>query len=386
MNNNVVIEAFEDRRYWIETMLKIADPVLDALSKEHLKQVMPVEGGMEDRNRYSHLEAFARLSCGMAPWIEHGPTTGWEGLLRKEYANLVRRGMEVGTNPASPDYMNFTAGAQPIVDTAFLAHAIVRAPNELFNDLAPDGQRNVITALKSTRTRKPPFNNWLLFSAMIETALFLIGEEWDLMRVDYALRQHEQWYVGDGIYGDGPSFHMDYYNSYVIQPMLVDIIDHLADQSPDWKQMKEKIHTRARRYAVIQERSISPEGTFPVVGRSIAYRFGAFQHLAQMALQHRLDKSLHPAQVRCALTAVIRRIMEPHETFDEKGWLRIGLYGYQPELGESYISTGSLYLCATVFLPLGLPASDSFWQGEQEWTMKKVWSGKKVAIDSAIDV
>jgi hypothetical protein len=383
MNGITNINTNKDRQYWLHTMWKIADPVLAALSKEQLKSVMPVDG-LEDRKDYSHLEAFARLVSGMAPWIETGPSSGEEGEVRRKYAILIRRGIEVGTNPTSPDYMNFKTGGQPIVDAAFLAHAIVRAPKELFFKLTPSVQRNLITALKSTRTRKPHFNNWLLFSAMIESALFLMGEEWDRMRVDYALKQHEQWYVGDGVYGDGPSFHMDYYNSYVIQPMLVDIIDQVADQSPDWKEMKENILNRARRYGVIQERSISPEGTFPVVGRSIAYRFGAFQHLAQMALQHRLDSSLEPAQVRCGLTAVIRRIMEASKTFDDSGWLHIGFYGHQPELGEGYISTGSLYLCSTVFLPLGLPPSDSFWQGEKEWTSKKVWSGKKIGIDSAL--
>ena len=122
------------------------------------------------------------------------------------------------------------------------------------------------------------------------------------------------------MYGDGADFHMDYYNSFVIQPMLVDIIELDRDQSSDWKDMKERVINRAKRFAVIQERSISPEGTFPVVGRSITYRFGAFQHLAQMALQQRLDESLQPAQIRCALTAVIRKVIEMPDTFDVR-WL-----------------------------------------------------------------
>ncbi|KAB8136779.1 DUF2264 domain-containing protein [Gracilibacillus oryzae] len=373
-----------DREFWLTTMLQIADPVLHSLANQQLKQQMPVEAIMEDRGEYTYLEAFARLICGMAPWIENGPDEGEEGALRKNYGDLIRQGMKEATDPQSPDYMNFSHGLQPIVDTAFLAHAIVRAPNELMHKLEPNVRNNVINALKQTRTRKPIFNNWLLFAAMIETALYLFDEDYDQMRIDFALKQHEQWYLGDGLYGDGPAFHADYYNSYVIQPMIVDIIDTVAELSPDWKMLQSKIHERAIRYAVIQERNISPEGTFPIVGRSIAYRFGAFQHLAQMALQHRLDASLKPAQVRCALTAVIRRMIEIPGTFDDNGWLRIGLCGHQPELGEPYISTGSLYLCAAVFLPLGLPADDTFWQGEEEWTTKKAWSGKNISIDSAL--
>ncbi|MBS4218092.1 DUF2264 domain-containing protein [Bacillus sp. FJAT-49711] len=373
-----------DRDYWLQTMLKIADPVLQSLSRRQLKKKMPLEGKLSDRDQYSHLEAFARLLCGMAPWLESRPSNGEEGQLWKKYSRLAREGLDAATDPNSPDFLNFSDGHQPIVDTAFLAHAILRAPTELYEKLDGRVQQNLVTALKATRTRKPFFSNWLLFSAMIEAVLFKLGEDWDPMRIDYALRQHDQWYLGDGIYGDGPEFHADYYNSYVIQPMLVDIIETIGDQSSDWQAMKEKIIKRAKRFAVIQERSISPEGAFPVIGRSIAYRFGAFQHLAQMAYQHRLDENIKPAQVRCALTAVIHRLIEMPGTFDDEGWLRIGFCGHQQELGENYISTGSLYLCATAFLPLGLPEEDPFWQGEEDWTSKKVWSGKSVPIDFAI--
>ncbi len=62
-------------------------------------------------------------------------------------------------------------------------------------------------------------------------ALARLGARWDRMRVDYALRQHEQWYKGDGVYGDGPVFHWDYYNSFVIQPMLLDVLDVGRDES-----------------------------------------------------------------------------------------------------------------------------------------------------------
>lgn len=73
--------------------------------------------------------------------------------------------------------------------------------------------------------------------------------------------------------------------------------------------------------------------------------------------------------------------------FDAKGWLRPGVYGYQPELAEGYINTGSLYLCAAVFLPLGLPPQDEFWFARDEsWTSKKVWAGEVAPIDHAINV
>jgi len=215
-----------------------------------------------------------------------------------------------------------------------------------------------------------------------------MGEEPDRLRIDYAIRQHEQWYKGDGVYGDGPEFHWDYYNSYVIQPMLVDILLRVSGTyGEEGERMRDRVLLRAQRFAAIQEALIAPDGTFPAIGRSIAYRCGAFQHLAQMALMKRLPESLSPAQVRCALQAVIRRSLEAPGTFDENGWLRIGLCGHQPSLGERYISTGSLYLCTTAFLPLGLPEDDPFWSDPDEaWSSQKIWSGQDAPADHALHI
>jgi hypothetical protein len=154
---------------------------------------------------------------------------------------------------------------------------------------------------------------------------------------------------------------------------------------PAWKELAARELERARRYAAIQERLIASDGSFPPFGRSIAYRFGAFHLLAQIALRRALPDGIAPAQVRAALSAVIRRSIEAPGTFDSDGWLRIGFCGHQPGIGEPYISTGSLYLCATGLLPLGLPASDEFWSAPpQPWTSAKAWTGQPFPIDHAL--
>ena len=117
--------------------------------------------------------------------------------------------------------------------------------------------------------------------------------------------------------------------------------------------------TRHTRYDESLERLISPEGTFPAVGRSIVYRFGAFHALSQAALMQILPKGVDPAQVRCALTAVMQQPLKSPANFDENGWMRVGFTGEQLEMSESYINTGSVYLCSVGLLPLGLPATDS---------------------------
>ncbi|MDQ2665054.1 MAG: DUF2264 domain-containing protein [Gemmatimonadota bacterium] len=378
----------DDRAYWVEVLTRIATPVLTNLAEHRLRDRMPdavAATATPERRRYAALEAFGRLLTGIAPWLELDADSSPEGVQRTRFAELARAGIDAATDPASPDFMNFTSGGQPLVDAAFLAHAIVRAPRELYAKLPSSTKRNLINALVSTRVIKPGFSNWLLFSAMIEAALSVMGADWDAMRVDYAVREHEQWYKGDGMYGDGPTFHWDYYNSYVIQPMLLDVLGTLAPLTPEWRAFVDPVVLRAKRYAAIQERLISPEGTFPPIGRSLAYRFGAFQLLGQMALRRQLPDGVNPAQVRGALSAVIARMIEAPGTFDSAGWLTVGFAGHQPRIGESYISSGSVYLCAAGLLPLGLPAADPFWTSPSEdWTSKKIWSGVDVAADHAI--
>lgn len=371
-----------DRKYWLDIMLKIAEPVISALEKDQLRKRMPVaQKKAAGREAYSHLEAFGRLVNGMAPWLEHQAISPEEETLRAAYAARMRNCLKIATDPSSDDYLNFKDGDQPIVDTAFLAQGLMRAPHELFEKMSNQEQKNILQACRQIRSRKPHFSNWLLFSAVVEAALYRFGaEDWDPMRIDYAVNQFEQWYIGDGHYSDGTHFHADYYNSYVIHPMLLDILQTVGDEEESWKEARNKCRERAKQYALVQERLISPEGTFPVLGRSIAYRFGAFHHLANQVLREELPAELSNAQVRSGLTAVLERTLQAEDMFDNNGWLTIGLTGHQPAMGEGYISTGSLYLCTAVFLPLGLQESHAFWSSPgEDWTSKRAWAGKNVS-------
>ncbi len=379
----------DDRAKWLAIVERVSQPVLEAISQQKLRATMPVEaaeGQVETRRQSTHLEAVGRLLTGLAPWLEaEAGGNPQEEALRNRYREWARLAIQYGTDPKSPDAFNFGTNRQSLVDAAFLALAIVRAPNELWAKLDATTKENLIRAMVETRKVQPGFNNWLLFSAMIEALFCKYDQPWDTVRVDYALRQVQQWYKGDGIYGDGPAFHWDFYNSFVIHPMMLNVIDAVQTITDRFTIFRKPAGARARRYAAIQERLISPEGTFPVVGRSIAYRFGVFHLLAEMAWRRDLPDDVHPAQVRSAMTAVMTRMIAAEGTFDNKGWLTIGFAGHQPAMGEDYISTGSCYLCSAAWLPLGLDATDEFWKAPaQPWTAQKAWSGVNINADHAI--
>ena len=378
----------DDRRHWLAIVERVSQPLLEAISRQQLRATMPIEcakGQESSRAECTHLEAVGRLLCGLAPWLEGAASNDpAEEALRTRYREWARLAIKYGCDPKSPDALNFGTNQQSLVDAAFLALAVVRAPNELWEKLDGASKENLIRSLVATRKIQPGQNNWLLFSAIIEGLFAKYGQPCDESRIEYALQQHQQWYKGDGLYGDGPQFHWDYYNSFVIQPMLLNLLDSVSS-SGHWETLLATIEARAVRYAAIQERLISPEGRFPAIGRSLAYRYGAFHHLAEMSLRRQLPEGVHPAQVRCALTAVMTRMHDAPGTFDSKGWLTIGFDGHQPSIGEKYISTGSLFLCSAAWLPLGLPPSDPFWNAPAEpWTQQKVWSGADIENDHAI--
>ncbi|WP_217164342.1 DUF2264 domain-containing protein [Terriglobus roseus] len=377
------------RSDWTELLVKIVDPVLRSAAAGTLFEAMPVEaaaGQEADRRGVSPLEALARTLSGIAPWLENTTLTGAEEAERARCAALAQKAIAMSVDSGLPSYLRFGSARQTIVDAGFLSLAMARAPRTLLHALPEPVKKHLGEALRATRRQTPPYNNWLLFAAMVEACLSMLGEDWDRERVDYALREHAAWFLGDGIYGDGPHFHADNYNSYVIHPFLVALMEVVGDKETAWTAMRKPIVERAKRFAALQERSINPDGSFPPIGRSIAYRCGAYHHLADAALRRQLPEHLSPAQARCALNAVIKRTMLARGTFDTKGWLTIGLAGHQPSLGETYISTGSLYLCTTAFLPLGLPASDPFWSGAAEkWSSLRIWSGEDHAADHATD-
>lgn len=377
----------QERAYWVSVAERLARPVLASLAQRKLRENMPIEEKRgADRRSCTYLEGFGRLLCGIAPWLALESPPSSERALQEEFIRLAQESLDAATAPQSPDFMNFYQGGQPLVDAAFLAQGILRAPKRLWESLPPRVQDQLISALKSSRKiATPTGNNWVMFAAMVEAALLQFGQPTLEERLENCVRKMLGWYCGDGAYGDGEWFHFDYYNSFVIQPMLLDVLSVLKTKDPHFAPAHASVLKRAARYADVQERLIAPDGTFPCLGRSAAYRFGAFQTLAQVALLGQLPERLKPAQVRCGLGAVIRRMVEAQGTFDPNGWLQIGFCGHQPALGERYISTGSLYLCSTGLLPLGLPVTSEFWSAPPErWSSQKLWSGEDIEPDHAL--
>ncbi len=390
---DVALDAngLKDRIYWVQLLDKIASPILSNMSKGELRKNMPMDysPAWDNRNKeVAYMEAIGRLIVGIAPFVALPDDDTKEGQIRKKMRDQIHASLTHAVDPASPDYLYWGSPkvAQPLVDAAFLAQALLLAPAALWEPLDKQTKERFIDEFTKLRAIKPSNNNWVLFAAIVETFLLSIDAPFDAARIDAGIDKIIGWYVGDGWYSDGVKFHFDHYNGFVIQPMLVTVLRVNVAKGRKEKALLDQAYKRMQRYASFQERFISPEGTFPIFGRSSTYRVGAFWPLATLALEENLPAGVLHSQVRPALTAVFKRVFVK-DTFNANGLLTLGFVGAkQSNIADSYSNTGSMYLASFAFMPLGLPASHEFWTAAPtNWTQKKAWNGEVFPKDYAVD-
>lgn len=384
-------DPVSDRVYWANLAYKMAEPILKNMAKGELKKNMQVElsPSWDGRNKdVTYMEAFGRLMAGIAPWLSLPDDNTTEGKQRRQLREWALKSYANAVDTKSPDYLGWRAHGQALVDAAYIANSFLRAPKQLWEPLDEVTKKRYIEEFQGLRRYTPVYSNWVLFVSMIETFLMSVNEQYDAYRVEIGIRKIEEWYVGDGWYSDGTHFAFDYYNSFVIQPMYVEILNafYQSKKYPRVNEQRLKIaEKRMQKFGSILERFISPEGAFPVFGRSMTYRLGVFQVLSLLSLQQKLPESISEGQVRSALTCTIKRMYSVEGNFNEKGFLQLGFSGHQPDLADVYTNNGSLYITSLVFLPLGLSADHSFWTSQPEdWTQKKAWEGNPFPKDKAI--
>ena len=391
-------KQLSDREYWCEQAYKMAQPVLENMAKGELQKNMQTEfsPSFDNRNRkVVYMETFGRLMAGIAPWLALPDSVfGSSAAEQKELAQVRQlrewalASYKNSVDPESPDYLCWGVAGQNLVDAAYIAESFIRAYDALWVPLDKVTKERYIKEFKKLRSIEPPYTNWFLFSSTIESFIAKAAglREYDDFRVMMTIRKVEEWYVGDGWYADGPVFAFDYYSSYVFHAMyletLQNMIDARANTRLEYRKYYDRALKRAQKFSIILERFISPEGTFPVIGRSTPYRMAAMQPLALMAWYQTLPRELSNGQVRAALTQVMHRMYDQQQNYNEGGFLTIGFCGHQPETADWYTNNGSLYMTSLSLMPLGLPANHDFWTCKAEpWTQVKAWGGQPFPKD-----
>ncbi|MER0239535.1 DUF2264 domain-containing protein [Fulvimarina sp. MAC8] len=313
------------------------------------------EGGAAFDMESSALEGVARPLWGLVPLSMGGGAFDHWPLMRKTIA--------AGCDPAHPGYWGRAQDrSQRCVEMAAIGMLLMMLPEEGWYPLTESEKQNLLTWLADIQTVQLVDNNWLFFAILVQEGLRKIGHA-DLIDEDLQARyldRIDQWYLGDGWYGDGPELPIDHYNGFAMHFYALLYAQYAVNPDPE----------RARRYKAraghfVQEfiHWFARTGETVMVGRSLIYRFAtaAFWGVAPFADQDSLSvgamKGIWARQIRSWRSKPI---------FTSDGLLTRG-YAY-PNLTvcEEYNSPTSPYWAMKAFLPLAYGKDGAFWQAEEE--------------------
>jgi len=336
------------RSYWDSILSKIVTPVIEGFKKEgfknhflHHTEYSPLIE--QNRNKdWAFMELFTRTLVSIAP-------------IDKYFDDAVIM-VKNAFNPEHSNYITWLKNTdrrnahQSMVEAAYLCQSFLISP-KLWNSV---DKEPILKTLKNILMLQPCKNNWILFETLIILFLKKNGIFTNKMKkLKDNLDTFEKWYRGDSWYSDGETFAMNYYNSFVIYPMLYEIYRILGNTK--------EIEKRMIIHADFLEKLITKDGEYPIFGRSSPYRLAAFNTLALAAYIGAADNY---GQIKNGLTKVIAKLFDGNQNFTELGFLKLGINGSQKEYANCYTNTGSLYITCIPFMLLGLPEEHPFWKAE----------------------
>jgi len=294
--------------------------------------------------------AIASSSDAGATWWElvTRPLWGLASVNKPDLWTVVRETIAKAVDPRHEWYIG-PPGArnQRLVESAAVGHALMLAPQHLWDPLTGEQRDNLGGWLRTASEAEPVDNNWHFFPVLAGRGLDAVGFARHDRDAEHLARL-DSFYVSQGWYRDGDTGRFDYYNPFgfhFYNLLLRRGFEHAAE------------------FARGFDCWFAATGEAVPFGRSLGYRLaqGAFWG----ALAHADLQALPWGRIR----GLAQRHLEwwwRRPILDGGGLLSIG-YGY-PNTGvvEQYMGGGSPYWGSKFFLPLALPDRHPFWTIEPE--------------------
>jgi len=354
------------RDFWIDTLLMIVEPPLIYMGEHRYYErntqrfeweIQVPDDYVKGRDkRIGYIEAISRIACGITPWLYLNEKNDYEKHITDRVKDLLICSIENIFDPSLEYYNLWESTEQSMVEAAHLSYAFIRSDLQLYHSLEYETKKRCIETFKKLRKVRMINNNWVLFQAMVETFLNLVGEDGDFFRIEMCLDKVESWYIGDGFYKDGNEFKMDYYNSYVFHSFYYEISK--LTKIKNTSLIKNRLFT----YSSFLSNLISPTGYYPPIGRSLSYRFGAFHTIGHSLLLGYQNNQVLDKKLIDKLTLVLKFLFVENNPFDKNDFLTLGWQGYDPKIVDYYSNSGSMYSTCLGFLPLAIPEWNPIWR------------------------
>lgn len=298
-------------------------------------------------------EGFSRILWGLAPLTCGGANSElWETYIQ---------GIKSGTDPLNEEYWGDVIDYdQRLVEMAAFGLALVLAPEKIWEPLNEKEKKNLKNWLLQINSHKVWGCNWVLFIMMVNLGLKAVGEDYDEEKMNWALDQIEEYYIGDSWYADGANGHCDYYVPFAIHFYSLFYAKVMEKDDP----VRSKLYKdRAAVFAKEFIHWFAKDGSALPYGRSLTYRFAQSAFWSALAFA---EVDVFSLGVVKGLVLRNLRWWFKQSIFNSDGTLTVG-YAY-PNLimAENYNSPGSPYWAFKTFLILALSDNHPFWTAKEE--------------------
>ncbi len=349
------------RDHWLEMFADLIVPIVDNASVGRARQVIP--GPRSHHGRLAdELEGFTRSFIMAGPWLstsDSGIVESVDG--RRDVAAFYREAILNGTDPNHPEYWgDIVDYAQHLVEMASLSWALYLSRRWTWDTYTAVERKRVADYLLQCTRVAYHRNNWLLFNVVTNAVLKRLDMPYNQRQIDENIEACEHMYLGSGWYRDGELNRIDYYNAWAFHYyyLIWTILD--GDSKPE-------VATRHRgRVAELARQMpyfVSGDGSAPIFGRSMIYRFA---YLAPLALGAYLDALDTPAGAVRSVCNATMRFFADRPILTDDGFLGMGYIAPNESILEHYSCGGSPYWAAKAFNVLLMPESHPFWTTREE--------------------
>jgi len=362
------------RDHWIDLLARLTVVFARAAARGG-SPARPHLPGAPEPQLVEGLEGFARMSVAWGAWLglAANPVTLARDGETVDVERLVAQGLLDGTDPGGRfGWGEIGDRDQRIVEAAELATGLWLGRERLAPALGRDGLTQVLGWLAGVHGRDVYDDNWVLFPSFVATVQRGFGQHVPDSAIDAGLDVMLARYGGDGWYADGPGNAFDQYTGWAVHwhLLLWSRID--GDRRPRVRRLVER---RARTYLAAVAPQFAPDGSRPLFGRSLGYRFAA---AAPWALGEVLGLgAVAPGLARRIGSMTIARHLADGALDPPTGWFTRGVAGERPDVCERYVSLGAAAWAAHVFVALALPPDAAFWQATEEPVACELGDGRR---------
>lgn len=346
------------RDHWVEqlTGLTAAFAIAAAASGSPARPRLP---GAPTADQICGLEGFARMSVAWGAWLglASNPSVLRGRDRDVDVLELMTRGLLDGSDPGQQWWWGEIGDRdQRIVEAAELATGLWLGRHRLVPALGTTGLNRLLDWLGRVEGRDVYPDNWILFPSFVATVQRGLGRIVPDASIDRGLDEMTARYRGDGWYADGPGHAFDQYTGWAVHWHMLLWAGVDGDRRP---RLRALIERRARTYLAGIVPQFAADGSRPLYGRSLGYRFAAAAPFALAELVG-LD-AVPPGLARRIASGTISRHLDDGALDPLTGWFLRGVGGERPAVCERYMSAGASAWAAHAFVALGLDQDAAFW-------------------------